>query len=274
MRNNKIILGDNLEILRSFDSGLVQLAYIDPPFSTGVTKVSARDSSIRFEDSYSDYIGFLLPRLVELRRVLTDDGSIFVHVDPRESHYVKVLLDELFGRECFMNEIIWLWDYGARSKKKWSVKHNTIFWYVKDSKHHTFNYDAIDRIPYLAPNLCGPEKAARGKTPTDCWWQTIVHTRGKERCGYPTQKPLKILERIVRVHSNPGDTVLDCFAGSGTTGEAAVRNGRSYIMVDSNLQATQIMAKRLEFSNPELIGFQCLPEILSPIVGENAMTRV
>jgi len=186
--------------------------------------------------------------------VLAEDGSLFLHLDPRESHYAKVLLDGIFGRASFMNEIVWAYDYGGRSKRRWPAKHDTVLWYAKDPAHYTFDYEAIDRIPYMAPGLVTPEKAERGKTPTDVWWQTVVPTAGSERTGYPTQKPLAILERIVRVHSRPGDVVADLFAGSGTTGEAAARNGRGFLLVDSNAEAIEVMARRLAEWEPEIEG--------------------
>jgi len=248
----------------------VQLIYVDPPFNTGTTQQRRRVRTVRdaagdrtgfggqryrtqtldaapvYADRFDDYIGFLRPRMEEARRVLAPAGSLFLHVDPREVHYCKVMLDEVFGRACFQNEIIWAYDYGARATKRWPAKHDNILWYTKDPTNYTFNLEATDRIPYMAPALVGAEKAARGKTPTDVWWHTIVSPTGKEKTGYPTQKPLGILERIVRVHSNPGDTVLDFFAGSGTTGVAAARNGRSYILIDESLQAVVLMRKRVE----------------------------
>jgi site-specific DNA-methyltransferase (adenine-specific) len=268
-----LVEADNLAWLATQPDACFELICIDPPFNTGKSqvlkrlrteRVSAEDdsdgdrtgfggrrykSSVHSEHAYADrfddYVAFLAPRLEHARRVLTETGSLFVHVDPRESHYVKVLLDELFGRDSFQNEIVWAYDFGARSKSRWPSKHDVILWYAKDPKRYTFHYDKIDRIPYLAPGLVGKEKAARGKTPTDVWWQTIVPTNGRERTGYPTQKPLAILERIVRVHSNPGERVLDFFAGSGTTGEAALRLGRSCVLVDSNPEAIAVMQKRL-----------------------------
>jgi site-specific DNA-methyltransferase (adenine-specific) len=209
-----------------------------------------------FADSFDDFLGFLQPRLQEAHRLLKPDGTFFLHIDYREVHYCKVLLDGIFGRESFLNEIIWAYDYGARSKRRWSPKHDSILCYVKDPKNYTFDFDAMDRIPYMAPGLVGPKKAARGKTPTDVWWHTIVPTRGKERTGYPTQKPLGILERIVRVHSKPGDELLDFFAGSGTTGEAAVRLGRRCTLIDSNEQAMETMAARLAFAEPVFVGWE------------------
>ena len=205
-----------------------------------------------FDDAFDDFLTFLEPRLVEAHRILSPTGSFFLHIDYREAHYCKVLLDALFGRECFMNEIIWAYDYGGRPKSRWPAKHDTLLWYVKDPARYTFHHDEIDRVPYMAPGLAGAEKAARGKTPTDVWWQTIVPTAGRERTGYPTQKPIAILNRIVRVHSDPGDLVLDFFAGSGTTGEAAARNGRRYFLIDSSPEAVRVMVERLAFSGPEV----------------------
>jgi len=183
--------------------------------------------------------------LVEAHRVLKETGSLFFHIDYRESHYCKIVLDHLFGRDCFQNEIIWAYDYGARSKTKWPAKHDSILWYSKDPNVFTFNLEASDRIPYMAPDLVGPEKAARGKTPTDVWWHTIVPTNGKEKTGYATQKPLGVVERIIKVHSNPGDLCMDFFAGSGTLGEAAANNGREFVLVDSSSEAISVMQRRL-----------------------------
>jgi site-specific DNA-methyltransferase (adenine-specific) len=188
---------------------------------------------------------------------LKPTASFFVHVDYREAHYVKVLCDALFGRERFVNEIVWAYDYGARATRRWSPKHDTILWYVRDPERYTFNFAEIDRIPYLAPSLVGDEKAARGKTPTDVWWHTIVSPTGKEKTGYPTQKPLGVIERIVRVHSNPGDRLIDLFAGSGTLGEAAIKHGRSCVLVDSNPEAIEVMAGRLSFASPTFYGVGC-----------------
>jgi len=262
-----VYAADNLTVLRSLPDASVHLIYIDPPFNTGRTQRrdrlstqadpqgdrtgfagrryrTTRVGSSAFADTFDDYLGFLKPRLVEARRILTQTGSLFFHIDYREAHYCKILLDGIFGRDSFMNEIIWAYDYGARSKTRWPAKHDTIFWYAKDPEDYPFHLDACDRIPYLAPSLVGPEKAARGKTPTDTWWHTIVSPTGKEKTGYPTQKPLGILERIVKVHSSPGDCLCDFFAGSGAFGEAAWRNGRDCILVDNNPEAIAVMKTR------------------------------
>lgn len=263
-----IFAGDNLDVLRSLDAASANLIYIDPPFNTGKDQTHNRIKTVRDEDGdrvgfqgrtyktvrlgslsyvdiHDDYLGFLEPRIVEAKRVLAPTGSFFFHIDYREVHYCKVLLDAVFGRECFLNEIIWAYDYGARSRSRWPAKHDNILWYVADPDSYTFNFDAMDRIPYMAPGLVSEEKAARGKTPTDTWWHTIVPTNGRERTGYPTQKPLGILRRIIAVHSRPGDAVLDFFAGSGTTGEAALAAGRNAILVDNNPAALETMEKRL-----------------------------
>jgi site-specific DNA-methyltransferase (adenine-specific) len=268
---NRILHAENLTALRALPSASVELIYVDPPFNTGVTQKRPRLKTIRddagdrtgfgghryrteksadtahaYADIFDDYIGFLRPRLIEAYRILTPTGSLFLHIDPREVHYVKVMLDEIFTRPCFQNEIIWAYDYGARSIKRWPAKHDNILWYTKHPTDYTFNLSATDRIPYMAPGLVGAEKAARGKTPTDVWWHTIVSPTGKEKTGYPTQKPLGILERIVRVHSNPGEMVLDFFAGSGTTGLAAARNDRSFLLIDQNPEAIAVMRDRLQ----------------------------
>ena len=275
---NRIVQGDNLEALRRMESASVALIYIDPPFNTGRRQTrlrmktvrdqagdrvgfgghryrtelvkaddrSATEDAVGYDDRFDDFLGFLRPRVLEAYRVLTPAGSLFFHIDFREVHYCKVMLDEIFGRNCFQNEIIWAYDYGARTKKRWPAKHDNILWYSKDPERYTFDLNECDRIPYMAPGLVGPEKAARGKTPTDVWWHTIVSPTGKEKTGYATQKPLGILERIVKVHSNPGDLVLDFFAGSGTTGEAAAKNGRAFCMVDQSAEAIAVMEKRLQ----------------------------
>ncbi len=279
---NRIVHGENLNVLRSMESGSVDLIYIDPPFNTGKRQTRPQLRTVRdvdgdrtgfggaryrtekteaslagYLDHFDDYIGFLRPRMEEARRLLTETGSLFFHVDPREVHYCKVMLAGIFGRSCFQNEIIWAYDYGARATHRWPAKHDNILWYTADPERYTFDLNATDRIPYMAPGLVGPAKAARGKTPTDVWWHTIVSPTGKEKTGYATQKPIGVLERIVRVHSKPGDTVLDFFAGSGTTGAAAAKNNRSFILIDESSEAIAVMQKRLGIT----------PEIWTPIPG-------
>jgi len=197
-----------------------------------------------YADAFDDYLAFLEPRLIEAHRVLALNGTLYFHIDYREAHYCKLLLDAIFGRECFLNEIIWAYDYGARTTRRWPAKHDTILVYVRDPGSYVFNGDDVDREPYMAPGLVGPEKAARGKLPTDVWWHTIVSPTGREKTGYPTQKPLGVIRRIIRASSNPGDLVLDFFAGSGTTGVAAAELGRDFLLVDSNAEAIEVMRAR------------------------------
>ena len=260
--------GEALSVLRRLPPGIAGLVYVDPPFNTGVDRASIRtrvratsdgarigfagrrysSSVVRdpgYADRFDDYVSWLRPRLAESRRVLARHGTLYLHVDPRESHYCKLLLDELFGRECFLNEVIWAYDYGGRSPRRWAAKHDVILVYVRDRAAYHFATDEVDRIPYLAPKLQTAERAAKGKLPTDVWWHTIVPTVSAERTGYPTQKPLGILRRIVAASSRPGDLVLDWCAGSGTSGVAAEVLGRRYIMVDSSERAVQAMRVRL-----------------------------
>lgn len=265
---DRVVEGDNLAVLATLPSGGFQLVYLDPPFNTGSvrrrrTLRTVRDAagdrtgfgghryatqvtaSAAYADAFDDYLGFLEPRLVEARRVLAASGTLYLHVDPREAHYVKVLCDSLFGRDAFLNEIIWAYDFGGRRRDRWPAKHDTILVYVRTPGAHFFDQDAVDRIPYLAPGLVGPEKAARGKLPTDVWWQSIVGTNSREKTGYPTQKPEAILRRILQASSRPGDWVLDFFAGSGTTGAVARALGRRFVLVDANPAAVAVMRARL-----------------------------
>lgn len=277
---NFIYFEDNLKVLKTLPDASVNLIYIDPPFNTGKnqkrTQIRTQRSqtgdrkgfsgklyetikmgSREYPDIFDDYLSFLEPRLSEAYRVLAADGSLYFHIDYREVHYCKLLLDLIFGRESFLNEIIWAYDYGGRSKKKWPAKHDNILVYVKDPQNYVFNIHEIDRIPYMAPDLVGPEKAAKGKLPTDTWWHTIVATNSKEKTGYPTQKPIGIINRIIKASSNPGDLVLDFFAGSGTTGVSCLKLERKFILVDNNPQSIQVMMKRFDQDKTiEWIGLQ------------------
>lgn len=239
----EVLHGDNLPHLKTMSNGTVPLIYIDPPFNTGRTQKRAR---LSYKDSFDDFIGFLRPRLIEAHRILTSNGSLFFHIDWRESARCRLLLEEVFGgpKHC-INEIIWVYDFGGKSRDRWSPKHDTIYWFAKSPSKYIFNYDAVDRIPYMAPGLAGSVKAERGKTPTDTWWNTIAHADVNERTDYPTQKPLAILDRIIRVHSNPGDIVMDFFAGSGTTGVAALNNGRRCVLIDESPDAIRVIRERL-----------------------------
>ena len=279
----EIHYGDNLRIARSLPDASFTLVYLDPPFNTGRVRQrsveTARTAASRdpvpdpdgpgddprivrrgfhgreyerlrgdlraYDDRFDDYWGFLEPRLREAWRLLADDGTLYLHLDYREAHYAKVLMDALFGRERFLNEIVWAYDYGAKSRRRWPAKHDTILVYVKDPKRYWFDSTAVDREPYMAPGLVTPEKAARGKLPTDVWWHTIVPTTGREKTGYPTQKPAGILRRIVQASTREGDRVLDLFAGSGTTGAVAASLGRHAVLVDDNAEAIAVMRTRM-----------------------------
>lgn len=265
---NLVVEGDNLDVLSVLPDESFRLIYIDPPFNTGRvqrrqslktvqsksgTRLGFKGQSYetvkglitQYDDSFEDYWSFLEPRLEEAWRLLTPDGTLYLHLDYREVHYAKVLLDALFGRESFLNEIIWAYDYGARSKSKWPAKHDNILVYVKNPKSYVFNSEAVDREPYMAPGLVTPEKAERGKLPTDVWWHTIVSPTGKEKTGYATQKPEGILRRIVQASSNQGDWILDFFAGSGTAGAVAGQFGRRFLLIDQNPEAIAVMKRRL-----------------------------
>ncbi len=276
---SSVVHADNLSILPALPDGSFTLVYLDPPFNTGRKQNRQSTTSLRvatpatdvalgaaaagtitgfkgqryerikgdllgYDDQFEDYWAFLEPRLIEAWRVLADDGTLYLHLDYREAHYAKVLLDALFGRECFLNEIIWAYDYGGKSKNRWPTKHDTILVYVKNASGFYFNSDAVDREPYMAPGLVTPEKAARGKLPTDVWWHTIVSPTGKEKTGYPTQKPAGILRRIIQASSREGDWVLDFFAGSGTSGAVAAALGRRFLLIDQNPESIAVMRTR------------------------------
>lgn len=268
MTGNLVLEGDNLPLLKSMPDSSVQLVYIDPPFNTGRSQVRTNRKSLvsetgrvgfqgrryeqivetvlSYDDAFADYWSFLEPRLEEAWRLLKDSGTLYLHLDYRESHYAKVLLDALFGRECFLNEIIWAYDYGARSKSKWPAKHDNILVYVKNPDSYYFDSTSVDREPYMAPGLVTKEKAELGKLPTDVWWHTIVSPTGKEKTGYPTQKPEGILRRIITASSKPDDLVLDFFGGSGTTAAVAHQLGRRFITMDQNPESINVIKTRLE----------------------------
>ena len=258
-----------MHVLPQLPAETFQLVYIDPPFNTGETQsrrtlamVSDVDggdrtgfkgvryrtrllAESRYRDTFEDYLAFLEPRLREARRLLHASGTLYFHIDYREAHYCKLLLDELFGREQFLNELIWAYDYGARTRRRWPAKHDTILVYVKDAGAYFFDSAAVDREPYMAPGLVTPEKVARGKLPTDVWWHTIVPTNGREKTGYPTQKPEGIVRRMVQASTREGDWCLDFFAGSGTLGAVAAQLGRRYLLIDESADAVAVMRRRL-----------------------------
>src|SRR5690349_24877119 len=264
----EIVLGDNLDVMPSFPDGAFRMIYLDPPFNTGrertarrLRTVAASDGdrtgfggrryrsepleSSSYGDRFDDYLGFLEPRLREARRLLDPQGTLYLHLDYREAHYVKLLCDEIFGRDCFLNELVWAYDYGAKPRRRWPAKHDVILVYVKDPAAYWFDDAEVDREPYMSPGLVTPEQRARGKRPTDVWWHTIVPTNGAERTGYPTQKPLGVLRRIVAASSRPGGWCLDFFAGSGTLGAVCQRLGRRFVLVDQNPVAVSTIQQRL-----------------------------
>jgi site-specific DNA-methyltransferase (adenine-specific) len=265
---DEILLGDNLPFLAELADETFQLVYVDPPFNTGKSQTRVRLQTLpdddgdrtgfggrryrtrllersSYRDDFDDYLGFLEPRLTHARRLLTRSGTLYFHVDYREAHYCKLLLDEIFGRECFLNEIVWAYDYGARTRRRWPAKHDTILVYVRDAAEYHFDSEEVDREPYMAPGLVTAEKAARGKLPTDVWWHTIVPTNGAERTGYATQKPEGIVRRMLLASTRPGDWCLDFFAGSGTLGAVAAKLGRRYVLIDSNPDAVAIAKRRV-----------------------------
>ena len=265
---NRILLGDNLPLLRAEPDASVTMAYLDPPFNTGGARTRRTLATVAdpdgdrtgfagrryasrllehssYRDAFDDYLGFLEPRLREVRRLLAPHGTLYFHIDYREAHYCKLLLDELFGRECFLNELIWVYDYGAKPRRRWPAKHDTILVYVKDPARYLFDAEAVEREPYMAPGLVTEEQRARGKRPTDTWWHTIVSPTGREKTGYPTQKPEGIVRRMVQASSRPGDLCLDPFAGSGTLGAVAGALGRRYLLIDDSPEAVRVMRARL-----------------------------
>ena len=263
-----LIAGDNLSAMPNLPPDVFDLIYLDPPFNTGraqarrTLEVAAHTNGDRvgfggrrytsrllqtlsYDDSFSDYLAFLEPRLSSARSLLAPHGTLYFHIDYREAHYCKLLLDEIFGREAFLNEIVWSYDYGAKPRRRWPAKHDTILVYVRTPGAHHFDADAVDREPYMAPGLVTPEKAARGKRPTDVWFHTIVPTNGREKTGYPTQKPEGVLRRIVAASSRPGGWCLDPFAGSGTLGAVCRELGRRFVLIDDSPVAIDVMRSRL-----------------------------
>ncbi len=269
-----VIHGENAAVLPRLPDGAFDLIYIDPPFNTGADQRlrslrAVRDpdgsrigfgerpystqvvSDLAYADSdHGDYLEFLAPRLEHARRLLAAHGTLYVHLDYREAHYCKVLLDAIFGRGSYLNEIIWAYDYGGRSRRRWPAKHDTILVYARTPGRHHFDSELVDREPYMAPGLVGPEKAARGKRPTDVWFHTIVPTNGAEKTGYPTQKPIGVLRRLVAASSRPGGWCLDPFAGSGTVGAVCRHLGRRFVLIDTSPVAIEVMRERLDDEGP------------------------
>jgi site-specific DNA-methyltransferase (adenine-specific) len=279
--HSRVIHADNLDVLPALPDGAFTVVYLDPPFNTGREQTRQTTTSVRvaggsvtgfkgqtyervkgdllsYDDRFEDYWQFLEPRLIEAWRLLADHGTLYLHLDYREAHYAKVLLDALFGRASFLNEIIWAYDYGGKAKNRWPAKHDTILVYVKNPKTYLFDSAAVDREPYMAPGLVTAQQAERGKLPTDVWWHTIVSPTGREKTGYPTQKPEGVLRRMVQASSRQGDWVLDFFAGSGTLGAVAAPLGRRFVLIDQNAAAMAVMRKR--FGSLDDIDFIGPPE--------------
>ena len=238
------------------------LIYMDPPFCSGADyaqtfNINGIQHAVKgFGDIFTvdDYLQFIYERIVLLKDVLNPSGSIFVHCDYQQSHNIRAILDEVFGEKRFRNEIIWHYTGGGRSKKYFSRKHDSIFWYTNGDTW-TFNTEEI-RIPYKPTS--GYAKGGitsksgkkylpnpKGTLPDDTWDIPILNPLAKERTGYPTQKPLTLLDRIILACSNPGDLILDPFMGSGTTGISAIKNNRRFIGLDQNWNSIHLMRRRL-----------------------------
>lgn len=271
---NMIVFGDNLQFLKTIYEnkdplikdkvkGKVKLIYIDPPFATE-EDFSGSDSQKAYTDKKkgAEFVEFLRKRLILAKEVLDDDGSIFVHLDYKKAHYIKLVLDEIFGERNLVNEIIWAYTGpGSPKMKQFNRKHDTIFWYSKSQKW-IFNKEDI-RVPYKDPNQSFrsafdsgdgwdeedlDELRNKGKVPED-WWEFSVAARlrvdGVERTGYPTEKPNKFLERIIKATTKKGDIVLDFFGGSGATSFMSEKLGRKWITCDLGKLAYFTMQKRI-----------------------------
>jgi len=278
-----VIGGDNMDVLSRLPDAAFDLVYADPPFNTGraqarrTLSVAAscdgdrvgfggrryRSTLLRtlsYDDAFVGYLEFLEPRLRRCRDLLARHGTLYFHIDYREAHYCKLLLDEIFGRDAFLNELIWAYDYGAKPRRRWPAKHDTILVYVRTPGEHWFDADAVEREPYMAPGLVSAEKATRGKRPTDVWFHTIVPTNGREKTGYPTQKPEGVLRRFVAASSRPGAWCLDPFAGAGTLGAVCQALGRRFVLVDNNPVALDVIRARLGCPAGAELGVQAQPQ--------------
>ena len=202
--------------------------------------------SLAYDDAFDDYVGFLAPRLRHARRLLADHGTLYVHLDPRESHYVKVHLDTLFGRDCFLNEIVWAYDYGAKTRRRWPAKHDTILVYVKDRDAYHFDDAEVERdpLPGARRSWGRRRRRAASASPTRGFTPSSRPT-AREKTGYPTQKPEGVVRRMVAASSRPGGWCLDFFAGSGTLGAVAAALGRRFVLVDCHPDAIGIASRRL-----------------------------
>lgn len=273
MQINNIYQGDCLIKLKEVEDKSIDLIYLDPPFFTGKAQIQkTRDNSKEylFDDKWEDldqYLNFLKERIIECKRTLKDTGSIFLHCDKNASHYLRVLLDEVFGSENFVNEIIWTYKRWSNAKKGLLNAHQNIFFYSKTNKYQFFtqftDYSPTTNIDQILQarernehNKTVYKKDESGKIVTgkeklgvplsDVWDIPYLNPKAEERVGYPTQKPVILLERIIKLVTEEGDLVLDPFCGSGTTLIAASINKRQYIGIDALKEAVELSKKRLE----------------------------
>lgn len=250
MKTNVVYLSEASRLMSELSEGSIDLIYADPPFGTNNRQ---RSGDLSYSDSFDDYVQFIKEHAAHLQRVLNDSGTAYVHLDYRWVHYAKVELDLTFGRENFLGEIVWSYNFGGRGKNFFAKKHDTILVYAKQKGHHVFNYDDIDRIPYKAPEMQyvgrsreeAERRIAAGQVPTDVWDIPIIGTNSRERVGYPTQKPTSLIRRIVVASSPVGGVVLDPFCGSGTTAIVAASVGRRFIVCDKSEDAVRVTGERL-----------------------------
>lgn len=256
----RIIRADNLTFMARLPGQCCDLIYVDPPFCTGKERTRG-DGRHKFADHWPGglkaYLDFLQPRLEQMHRILKPAGSLYVHLDWRAVHYVKVLLDDIFGEGQFLNEIIWSYRTGGLSKRWFARKHDTILLYARQAGKHKFkvlragafrtdgmNFDEQGR-PYKQTRAGRLYFHPDGPALTDVWEIPFLSTVSLERTGYPTQKPEALLERIIEASSEPGDLVADFFCGSGTTAAVAKRLGRRWLTCDISPEAVRMARKRV-----------------------------
>jgi site-specific DNA-methyltransferase (adenine-specific) len=268
----RLVLADNLTFLATLPDSSVDLVYADPPFGTQRTRrLASLTRAPTFEDVWDGgvrgYVEWMRPRLQELHRVLRSTGSLFLHADWRASHRLRVELDELFGVECFRNEIVWHYGLGGRAPANaFARKHDTILFYARSAAAR-FNPTRGDVTPAMAAKYAHQDEEGRrfmrsygrryylkgGKRHDSVWQIPAIAPGARERLGYPTQKPEALLERIVEAASDPGDLVLDPFLGSGTTAVVALRLGREFVGCDRSADAIALTRARVEAFCPGLV---------------------
>ena len=268
MNLNVVHKAEAIHFLESIPDESVDLIYTDPPFGTGDKQQLNRKSKgvivskLSYDDKFEDYVDFLSRHLVHMRRILKQSGTMYLHLDWRWVHYAKVECDKIFGVRNFLNHVVWSYNFGGRGRDRWPQKHDDILVYTKSCGDHLFNWDEIDRIPYAAPELQfvgrskeeAEKRIATGQVPTDVWSMSIVGTASRERVGYPSQKPLKLVKRVIRASSPHRGLVVDPFAGSGTTAVAALESGRDFLVCDRSEEAINVMKDRLTDSKVEFLG--------------------